>query len=90
MSDFQFFQFKNTNFWKDVWCWLDEKGNEIMEYIPNISMEKLGNIKIKNSLSSEIVPSDKFLNWIAVLGWYLLMINRNDCGTVSAIVDSGL
>jgi hypothetical protein len=85
LNNYMHFQFKNTKFWKYTWDWIDDKGNKYMEYIPNISLDEIGRVIIKKQIESDMV-----MNFMAAIGWYLLIINKNDCCAFSALVDTGL
>jgi hypothetical protein len=85
LDNYKLFQFKNTKFWQSAWKWLDENGDEIMEYIPYISFEILGKVVVKNKLDNELI-----MNFIAAIGWYILIINKYDSCVVSVLVNSML
>lgn len=75
--DGKLYQLRQTNCWKSIWSWQDDKKNSIGDLKSNmLSRKKRGTIRFSQPLKDELL-------WLLALGWFML-IGYEDNATVAA------
>ena len=75
--DGKLYQLRQTNFWKSIWSWQDDRKNSIGDLKSNmLSRKKRGTIRFSQPLKDELL-------WLFILGWFML-VSYEDASAAAA------
>jgi hypothetical protein len=70
--DGNLYQLRQTNCWKSIWSWLDDKNASIGVFKSNmLSRKKRGTIRFSQPLKEDLL-------WLLVLGWFMLVSEEDN------------